>query len=110
MHICTVCVYVVWLYVIAVLYIHLSIHQILQMTHSNTQRPYLSTAHTHTQSLSILTIISDPHLHLDLFVADYHGKGHSILIGGRWPGVAANWVFRMEAGGEAVFESVCPPV
>lgn len=46
-----------------------------------------------------------PHLHLDLFIAGLHAKGHSVLIGGRWPGVAANLVFRMEGGGEAV--SLC---
>lgn len=58
---------------------------------------------TLTDSLSSLHPSSlTPHLHLDLIVAGYHGNGHSILIGGRWPGVAANWAFRMEGGGEAV--------
>lgn len=41
------------------------------------------------------------HLHVD-FVVSCLGNRPSALIGGRWLGVAPNWVFRMEEGGEAV--------
>lgn len=51
-----------------------------------------------------LPLSLNPHLHLDLIDAGVHEQGHSALIGRRWPGVAANWVFKME--GEGGTESV----
>lgn len=54
---------------------------------------------THSHSLFYPSSLTP---YLDLLIAGYHGNGHSALIGGRWPGVAANWVLRMEGGGEAV--------
>lgn len=48
------------------------------------------------------SIMSDPpSAHPYLFAAGCHGNSHSALIGGRWPGVAANWAFRMEGGGRS---------
>lgn len=77
---------------------------IRQMTGINLKTPSVICTHTHSHSPFYPSSLT-PHLHLDLFVTGYHGKSHSILIRGRWPGVAANWVFRMEGGGEAV--SLC---
>lgn len=65
--------------------------------------PFLLSKPTYRQSLFILPIISDPHM--NFLISGYYGNSRSILIGGRWPGVAANWVLRMEGGGDAV--SLC---
>lgn len=87
-------------------------HQIWQMTgmDSNTKTPFVICTHTSARACTV-TLNSINHLRppIRIWICSLlaiRWKVRPILIGGRWPGVAANWVFRMEGGGEAV--SLCP--
>ena len=87
--------------------------QIWQLTSmdSNTKTPFVTCAHTHAHTRTV-TLDSINHLRppIRIWICSLlaiRWKVRPILIGGRWPGVAANLVFRMEGGEEAVSLRPC---